>query len=33
MVYAYIRVSTEKQTETNQHFEIAQFCEREGLAE
>ena len=31
MVYAYIRVSTEKQTETNQRFEIAQFCERDGL--
>ena len=31
MVYAYIRVSTEKQTETNQRFEIAQFCKREGL--
>ena len=31
MIYAYIRVSTEKQTVENQRFEITQFCEERGL--
>ena len=32
MIVAYIRVSTEKQTEENQHFEIQAFCSKEGIA-
>ncbi|MDR1811341.1 MAG: master DNA invertase Mpi family serine-type recombinase [Candidatus Fibromonas sp.] len=32
MVYGYIRVSTDKQTVENQRFEIAGFCERNGMA-
>jgi DNA invertase Pin-like site-specific DNA recombinase len=31
MVYAYIRVSTDRQTVENQRFEIAKFCKREKL--
>ena len=31
MVYAYIRVSTDKQTVENQRFEIAKFCKREKI--
>jgi len=31
MVYAYIRVSTDKQTVENQRFEIEQFCARNNL--
>lgn len=31
MIYAYIRVSTEKQTVENQRFEITRFCEERGL--
>jgi DNA invertase Pin-like site-specific DNA recombinase len=32
MVYAYIRVSTDKQTVENQRFEITQFCEKNVLS-
>lgn len=32
MNYAYIRVSTDRQTVENQKFEIARFCERENMA-
>jgi DNA invertase Pin-like site-specific DNA recombinase len=31
MIYAYIRVSTDKQTTENQRWEIQQFCEREHI--
>jgi len=31
MNYAYIRVSTDKQTVENQRFEITRFCERENI--
>ncbi len=31
MVYAYIRVSTDKQTVENQKFEIQSFCKANGL--
>ena len=31
MIYAYIRVSTEKQTLENQEFEIKNFCEKEKI--
>lgn len=31
MNYAYIRVSTDKQTVENQRHEILRFCEREGI--
>ena len=31
MNYAYIRVSTDRQTVENQRFEICQFCQREQL--
>ena len=31
MNFAYIRVSTDKQTVENQRFEISRFCEREGI--
>lgn len=31
MNYAYIRVSTDKQTVENQRFEISRFCEKEGI--
>ena len=31
MIYAYIRVSTDKQTAENQRFEIEQFCARESI--
>lgn len=31
MNYAYIRVSTDKQTVENQRHEIQRFCEREGI--
>lgn len=31
MIYAYIRVSTDKQTTENQRFEIQKFCQRENL--
>lgn len=31
MNYAYIRVSTDKQTVENQRFEIQQYCEAKGL--
>ena len=29
MVYAYIRVSTDKQTVENQRFEVQKFCKTE----
>lgn len=32
MIYAYIRVSTEKQTLENQEFEIKNFCTREKIS-
>lgn len=32
MIYAYIRVSTDKQTLENQKFEIENFCRRENMA-
>jgi DNA invertase Pin-like site-specific DNA recombinase len=32
MVYGYIRVSTDKHTVENQHFEIQRFCTKNGLA-
>ena len=32
MVYAYIRVSTDKQTVENQKYEIARFCKKEGIS-
>ena len=32
MVYAYIRVSTDKQTVENQRFEIQKFAAEKGLA-
>ena len=31
MIYAYIRVSTDKQTLENQKFEIENFCQRESI--
>ena len=31
MIYAYIRVSTDKQTVENQRFEIERFCEQRGM--
>lgn len=31
MIFGYIRVSTDKQTLSNQKYEIEQFCLREGL--
>lgn len=31
MVYAYIRVSTDRQTVENQRFEINKFCEKENI--
>ena len=31
MTYGYIRVSTDHQNTQNQHYEIEQFCQREGL--
>ena len=31
MIYAYIRVSTDKQTLENQKFEIKKFCENENI--
>jgi DNA invertase Pin-like site-specific DNA recombinase len=31
MIYAYIRVSTDKQTTENQRWEIQQFCERQQI--
>lgn len=31
MIYAYIRVSTDKQTMKNQEFEILEFCKKESL--
>lgn len=31
MIYAYIRVSTDKQTLENQKFEIENFCQRENI--
>lgn len=32
MIYAYIRVSTDKQTVENQRFEIESFARREHLS-
>jgi len=32
MIYGYIRVSTDKQTVENQRFEVAKFCEQNGMA-
>jgi len=32
MIYGYIRVSTDKQTVENQRFEVARFCEQNGMA-
>jgi DNA invertase Pin-like site-specific DNA recombinase len=32
MIYAYIRVSTDKQTAENQRFEINRFCKKNNLA-
>ncbi len=31
MIYAYIRVSTDKQTTENQRFEISKFCEQNNI--
>lgn len=31
MIYGYIRVSSDKQTVENQHFEISNFCEKNSL--
>ena len=31
MIYGYIRVSSDKQTVENQHFEINNFCKKEKL--
>jgi DNA invertase Pin-like site-specific DNA recombinase len=31
MIYAYIRISTDKQTTENQRWEIQQFCEKNSL--
>jgi hypothetical protein len=31
MIYAYIRVSTDKQTIENQRFEIGRYCEANNL--
>jgi DNA invertase Pin-like site-specific DNA recombinase len=31
MIYAYIRVSTDKQTTENQRFEITKFCEHQNI--
>ena len=31
MIYAYVRVSTDKQTLENQEFEIKKFCENENI--
>ena len=31
MIYGYIRVSTDKQTTENQHYEIEEFCKKIGL--
>ena len=31
MIYGYIRVSTDKQTTENQHYEIEEFCKKSGL--
>lgn len=31
MIYAYIRVSTDKQTLENQEFEIKKYCEKESI--
>ena len=32
MVYVYIRVSSDKQTDENQRFEIKVFCQQNGLS-
>lgn len=32
MIYAYIRISTDKQTTENQHFEILKFADEKKLA-
>lgn len=32
MIYAYIRVSSDKQTSDNQRFEINQFCKKQEIA-
>ena len=32
MIYAYVRVSTDKQTLENQEFEIKNFCAREKIS-
>ena len=31
MIYAYVRVSTDKQTLENQEFEVENFCQEEGI--
>lgn len=31
MIYAYIRVSSDKQTVENQRFEVEKFCKKEAL--
>jgi len=31
MIYGYIRVSTDKQTTQNQHYEIEKFCKQQGI--
>ena len=31
MIYGYIRVSTDKQTTENQHYEIEEFCKRNNI--
>lgn len=31
MIYAYVRVSTDKQTVENQRFEIVQFCSLKNI--
>lgn len=31
MIYGYIRVSSDKQTVENQHFEINKFCKKQNI--
>lgn len=31
MIYAYVRVSSQIQNEANQHYEIEQFAQKNGL--
>ena len=32
MIYAYVRVSTDRQTIENQRFEIGRFCKKNNLS-